>query len=85
MLTFDYTIQDELGIHARPAGVLAKTAKQFESTVKVAKNGKTADVRRMMSVMGLGVKRGETVTVTVEGADEEAAFAAVKAFFEENL
>lgn len=85
MLTFDYTIQDELGIHARPAGVLAKTAKQFESTVKVAKNGKAADVRRMMSVMGLGVKCGETVTVTVEGADEEAAFAAVKAFFEENL
>lgn len=85
MLTFDYTIQDELGIHARPAGVLAKTAKQFESTVKVAKNGKAADVRRMMSVMGLGVKCGETVTVTVEGADEETAFAAVKAFFEENL
>lgn len=85
MLTFDYTIQDELGIHARPAGVLAKTAKQFESTVKVAKNGKAADVRRMMSVMGLGIKCGETVTITVEGADEEAAFAAVKAFFEENL
>ena len=85
MLTFDYTIKDELGIHARPAGMLAKTAKEYDSTIKVAKNGRAADVRRMMSVMGLGVKCGETVTVTVEGADEEAASAAVKAFFEENL
>lgn len=85
MQTFQYTIKDEIGIHARPAGELAKEAKQFSSTISIVKNGKKADVRRMMSVMGLGVKCGEQITVEIEGEDEAAAAQAVKAFFEAKL
>lgn len=85
MQTFEYTIKDELGIHARPAGVLAKTAKQYASTISIVKNGKAADVRRMMGVMGLGIKCGETITVQVEGDDEATAVNEIKAFFEANL
>lgn len=85
MKTFNYTIKDEIGIHARPAGLLAKKAKEFQSTITIEKDGKSASAAKLMMLMGLGVKGGDTVTVTVEGADEEAAAAAIEEFFKANL
>ncbi len=85
MKSFEYTIKDPVGIHARPAGMLSKEGKKYQSAITVTKNGKSANVLRLMSLMGLGVKCGETVTVSVEGADEDAAFEGIKAFFEANL
>ena len=73
MKTFEYTIKDELGIHARPAGLLVKEAKKFESECTITKDGKTKKLTQLMMLMSLGVKQGDTVTVTAEGADEEAA------------
>lgn len=72
MKQFTYTIKDELGVHARPAGLLVKLAKKYASKVTIEKNGKTRDMRKLMAVMGLGIKQGETITVTVEGDDETA-------------
>ena len=66
MKTFDYTIKDAMGIHARPAGLLVKEAAKYESKVSLTKDGKTVDAARLMAVMSLGVKQGQTVTVTVE-------------------
>ncbi len=85
MKEFNYTITDEIGIHARPAGMLAKKAKAFESSVTIAKGEKEAALTKLMAVMALGVKHGDTVTVKADGADEEAAIAEIKKFFEENL
>lgn len=85
MKTFAYTIQDEVGIHARPAGLLAKKAKEFESTIMLEKGGKSVNATKLMAVMRLGIKCGDTVTVTVEGGDEEAAYEEMQAFFAENL
>ena len=85
MKQFHYTITDEVGIHARPAGLLVKEAKKYASTITISKDGKAAEASKLMAVMGLGVKKGETVEISVEGADEDMAFKAVKAFFEENL
>ena len=85
MKTFTYTVKDELGIHARPAGMLVKEVKNFQSKVLLEKDGKTVDASRLMAVMSMGVKQGQTVTITVEGEDEDAAYEAVKAFFESNL
>lgn len=85
MKTFTYTIKDELGIHARPAGMLAKTAKGFESTVTIEKDGKAVNAQKLMMLMGLGVKCGDTITVTVEGADEETAAKAMEDFLSANL
>ena len=73
MKTFEYTITDELGIHARPAGELVKVTKQFASTIKLDCNGKSADAKRLIAVMSLGAKQGNKITVSVEGADEAAA------------
>lgn len=85
MKTFEYVIKDELGIHARPAGMLAKTAKEFESEITITKGEKTVGCTKLMALMGLGVKCGDTITVTVNGADEDAAEAGIKAFLEANL
>ena len=63
MKSFNYTITDEVGIHARPAGTLAKKVKEYASTVVIAKGEKSAQAQKLMAVMSLGVKKGETVTV----------------------
>lgn len=85
MKKFDYTIKDEVGIHARPAGLLVKEAKKYASKVTITKDGKSAEATKLMALMGLGVKCGETVEVSVEGDDEDAAYESMKAFFEANL
>lgn len=86
MKQFQYTITDLMGLHARPAGQLAKAARPLNSTITITKeDGKSANAARLMAVMTLAVKAGQTVTVTVEGGDEEANFAAMETFFQENL
>ena len=85
MKSFTYTIKDEIGIHARPAGLLARIAKDFESEITVRKDERTVNATKLMMLMSLGVRYGETVTVTATGADEERAIAAMKEFFEKNL
>ena len=84
MKEFTYTITDPVGIHARPAGMLAKKAAGFKSTVIVIKGEKKADTRRLMALMGLGIKCGETITVQAEGEDEQAGADGIKAFLIEN-
>ena len=85
MQNCSYVIKDEVGIHARPAGLLVKEAKKYQSKVKIVKGEKSADAAKLMMVMSLGVKCGEEVTVEVEGEDEEIACQEMKAFFESNL
>lgn len=85
MKSFKYVVKDELGIHARPAGMLAKEAKKFQSAIKITKGDKTISASQLMMLMSLGVKKGEQVTVTVEGADENEAYAAMDTFFKTNL
>ena len=81
-----YTVTDELGIHARPAGLLVKLAKTFpDTTVTITKEGNTVKASQLMKLMGLGVKKGNEVTVTADGAAEDEAIAALEAFFKENL
>lgn len=88
MKDFGYIIQDELGLHARPAGMLVKEAKATGCTVKIAGNMKEVDATRLMGVMGLGIKQGQGVLVTVEGENskqEEDATNQLKVFFYKNL
>ena len=82
MKEFMYTVKDEQGIHARPAGMLAKEAKKYESKITIYKDEK---VTRLMALMALGIKCGQEVRVTAEGPDEEAAADGIKAFLEANL
>lgn len=85
MQIFIYEIKDELGIHARPAGLLVKEAKQFTSTITLECDGKKASAKGLMAVMSMAIKQGNKLIVKVEGEDEVAAMTAMKLFLETNL
>ncbi len=85
MKTFQYTIKDELGIHARPAGLFIKEASAFPCKITIAKDGKEVDAKRILGVMSLGVKCGQEITLTADGEQEEEAIAKLSAFLQENL
>ena len=85
MKEFKYVIQDEQGIHARPAGILVQAAGEFESNIRIFKDGKQGDLKRIFGVMGLCIKHGDEVTVTVEGGDEDTAAEKIEALFKEYL
>ncbi len=85
MKEFTYKICDELGIHARPAGLLVKKAGEFESETVMYNGEKSADMKRIFALMSLGVKQGDTVRVTVSGSDEDKACTEIENFIKNNL
>lgn len=81
-----YKVTDAMGIHARPAGLLVKEAAKFADTKITISNGvKEVDAKRIMGLMGLGVKQGQTVTMTFDGPGEADAAEAIETFLKENL
>lgn len=85
MRELKYVITDPEGIHARPAGELVKAVKDFQSAITISKDGKIADAKRIIGIMGLAVKKDQEITVTAEGEDEASAIAAIDTFLKENL
>ena len=85
MKTFEYIITDTEGIHARPAGELVKVAKQYASSVFIGKDGKNVDCKKIFGIMGLGIKKDQAVTFTIEGEDENLASDAIENFMRTNL
>ena len=84
MKEFKYVVTDNEGIHARPAGELVKLVKGFESTISIEKEGKKVDCRKLLALMGLGVKKGHEVTFTNEAAYEESSYDALSKFMHDN-
>jgi phosphocarrier protein HPr len=85
MREFTYVIKNQIGIHARPAGMLVKEAQKYTSSITIEKNGKTANVKSIFNLLGMAVKQNDSVTLRAEGDDETEAISALKAFFEANL
>jgi len=86
MRSFEYTITDPVGIHARPAGVLVQEIRNYpDVVVTITKGDKTVNALKLMALMGMGIKQGDTITVSVEGKDEANVAALVEKFFQDNL
>lgn len=85
MKEITYTITDPLGIHARPAGMLVKKAAEFHSSVKIRKDDKEADGKRILNLMGLAAKKGDRITLLIEGPDEAETAEVLERFLKENL
>ncbi len=66
-------IIDPVGLHARPASELVQIASKFDSDVSLIANGKTANAESIISIMALGVKCGDEITIQAEGSDEASA------------
>lgn len=85
MTEITYTIKDQTGIHARPAGMLVKLAATFKSDIKIKSNEKSADAKKIFAVMGLNAKCGQTIIVSAEGEDENEAIKKIESFLNNNL
>lgn len=85
MKEFSYVVTQAEGLHVRPAGILAKQAAKYQSDIFLLFNGKKVSAKRLFSVMGLGVKCGASVTVQVEGPDEEQACRDILELFQTQL
>ena len=85
MKEFSYIIKDEMGIHARPAGLLVKATGKYECKIKVQKGEKEADAKSILGIMGLGVKKGEEIIFRFEGTDEAEASETISVFLKETL
>lgn len=85
MKTVTYTITDEMGIHARPAGLLVKEVGKYNSVVTINNGTKEVDAKKLMAIMALGIKKDQSVTFKIEGDDEADAAAGIEAFLKANL
>ena len=84
MREFNFTVTDSLGLHARPAGIIVKESGKYSSKINVIHNG-IADAKRIFSVMGLMAQHGDTVTVRIQGEDEEKASERIEKVFQTYL
>lgn len=80
-----YKINDPVGLHARPAGLLVKESSKFNSEIMIESNGKCADAKKIFSVMNLGAKYGDELKIHITGNDEETAAKNITEFLKENL
>lgn len=85
MTSFSYTIKEPMGLHARPAGIMAKRLQNETCSVTVCCGTRTANAKGLFSLMRIAVKCGETVTVNIAGENEAALAAELQLFFSENF
>ena len=85
MREFKYTIRDKRGFHAQPAGFFVREAGTFPCAVRVVRDGKTADGKKVFAVLGLGVRCGQEIVLETEGDQEEEAMISLSRFLRENL
>lgn len=71
------TVQNETGIHARPASKIVKEAAKYKSSIKIKKEEKVFDAKSIISLMAMAVSKGEQVTIIAEGEDEDLAINAM--------
>ena len=80
-----FIVEAEDGLHARPAGSIAKVASQFESQVEIIAQGKTKNAKSMLSIMSLGLKKSDSVTLRATGPDAEQVTQALLKLIENNF
>ena len=85
MKTFEFTLTDPHGLHARPAALLAKTAGAFLSKITVTGPKGSADGKGLLALMRLGATHGTTLTFQMEGPDEAEAAEAIKKCLQERF
>ena len=86
MKRFEHTIHEPTGIHAGPAIQIARIARQFADTAITVKRGsKSVSASALLRLLTLGVRRGDTVTITCDGPSEMAATVAMQNYFWNHL
>lgn len=78
-------LENEAGLHARPASIFTQTSLKYKSDITIAKEGKSANAKSIISVLSLGIMKGTEITITAEGEDEEDAVNDLVALIESKM
>ena len=73
MISKEIVVQNQVGLHARPATFFIQKANEFTSGIWISKDDRKVNAKSLLGVLSLGVTRGTSITVIADGADEEAA------------
>lgn len=76
------TVTNATGLHARPAALFVQTAARFNASIEIRHRNRTADAKRILQVLQLGVSKGATVEIVATGEDAEDAVNALEALVE---
>ena len=82
MIKEKITLQNETGLHARPAGELAKLASAFKSNINLNVDGKTVNAKSILGIMSLGIKANTEIEIECDGEDEQTAMSEILKGFE---
>ncbi len=85
MKEIKYVFKAPMGLHGRPASMLATSASKYKCNIEVGNAAKMVNGKRVIGVMGLTMKQGDEVTMTFDGEDEEAAAVFFTEFLEQNV
>ena len=77
MVTQEVTINNEVGLHARPATFFIQKANEFKSGIWVEKDERRVNAKSLLGVLSLGITKGTTLTLRADGSDEKEAIAAL--------
>ncbi|MCI2062070.1 MAG: HPr family phosphocarrier protein [Eubacteriaceae bacterium] len=73
MVSKEFTIKNKVGLHARPASLFVKKAKEYSSNISISAKGEEVDGKSMLSVLTLGAAKGTLIVIKADGDDEEEA------------
>ena len=73
MFIKEVTVQNQVGLHARPATFFIQKANEFKSTVWIARDERKVNAKSLLGVLSLGITKGVSITISAEGVDEEEA------------
>ena len=85
MVSKEFTINNELGMHMRPASLLSQMAAKYQSNITIKHNGKDFNAKSVMLLMTALIKCGSVIEVVCDGPDEEAALAEITAFIDSGM
>ncbi len=77
MVSREITIQNQVGLHSRPATFFIQKANEFQSGIWIEKNERKVNAKSLLGVLSLGITRGMTINVIADGEDEQAAIDAL--------
>jgi len=79
------TVHNEHGIHCRPSSVIMKAVKGYEGDIRIVAESGETDLRSIYGLLSLGLEKGATVTIQVDGPDEEAVCRQLEELFEKKF
>ena len=85
MPSITVTIQNDVGLHARPAALFVETSKKFQSDINVKFNGREANAKSILQILGLGANQGSEINIHAEGEDAEDTLIALRSLVENNF